>query len=182
VIIEGEIADCLLESAVQTLIAANTMAQNRVYEIRTWPMRAEQFMPAAVMVSTPNERKESLNRGVPEFNVTVVLLITARVAKGPVPDEDLSKSLRQLKREIENALLGSFTFMQPIQQFKSIETMQTIDTEGQQPYGELKMAFEAEIFQIYEPNVSTPLTDIRGTITDETSGETLVTVDVPYPT
>jgi hypothetical protein len=176
-IIEGDIADRLVDTAIQTLIAANTMAGDRVYEIRTWSMRPELFSPAALMVSTPHETKQSQNRGVPEFNTLVTLLIVGRVFVGTIPDEDLSKTLRRFKCEIENALLGDTEFMRPLQQFQSIETMLEIDSEGRSPFAELKMALTAEVFQIYEPNVSVPITQINGTLTAP-SGDTYAKIQV----
>jgi hypothetical protein len=176
VIAEGSYADTLLDTAVSTLIAYSTMAQNRVYAVHDLPTRPDQF--PMLMLQVPAEKKISLNKGVPTFNTTVKLEIVGRVV-GTSPGQ-VSAVIRQFKKQIESALLCDPNFVEPIQQFTVIGTQMIVSADGKQHNGEIAMSLEIEIFQIYEPNASTPLTDIRSTITDIATSGTLAVVDVPF--
>ncbi|WP_428492160.1 hypothetical protein [Rhodopila sp.] len=171
---EGAFADHIVECAAATLIAAHTAAQDRVFPIRDWPTRQEMF--PLLMLQTPGENKASINRGVPTFNTSVALIIEGRVA-GTDP-EKVGRAVRDLKREVENALLCTSDFVQNVQQFSSIQTVFGVDSDGKQHAGAFRMTLEVEVFQIYEPNLSEPLTDIRGTITDILNGGTLAMFNV----
>lgn len=178
-LVEGISAADLQASAIATLIAGNTGAGPRVYEAKDWPTDPKLF--PMMLVHVPHERKQSLGRGIFQFNTSMTLVVVARVVDISAA-ANVESALRLLQTEIESALLGTLSFGRPIQQFLSIETRLAVTSEGKNFIGEIGMTLEAEVYQVYGPNDSVPLVQVHGTITNMQNGETLTEFDVPLPT
>jgi hypothetical protein len=86
--------------AIRTLLAANTIAADRVFEPRPWPATTDLF--PMVIASAPRDRKISLTRGQLQFLTTISLAVVGRVAA--VSAEDAQLALDYLAGETEEAL------------------------------------------------------------------------------
>lgn len=155
--------DTLRALAVQTLIAANTNAGSRVHDPKDWPDEASELAGApTLMVITPTERKESLARGVPQFDTTITLVVLVRVSADT--DAASQVALDRLCDQVERAILCTPAMIAPIQQFVFVETSQVITVMGSAPVGEATVMFGCEVYQIYEPDAGAPLTGLDMTV------------------
>jgi hypothetical protein len=166
----------LQDMAIKTLIDANTMALDRVYEPRSWPTKPDQF--PMLLVQTPRDRKVAMGRGLPQFTTTITLVVVGRVI-GYTP-EIVNDALDQLSDDIENALFCTLDFVSRIQQFETVETQTTVSADGKQIVGEIGVAFECEVYQVFAPT-GVPLIGVDATITNGPGGTDMATVNIPLP-
>jgi hypothetical protein len=172
-LIDGVSRRQLQNLAIETLIGANTLAGNRVFEPRDWPTRPELF--PMLMVQTPRDRKVSLGRGIRQFNTTITLAVIGRIQA--VNQEAANEGIDLLSDQIEEALLTTTAFSSNIQQFTAIDTQSVVTADGKQIVGEIGMIFECEIYQVWGPT-GVPLVGVQATITNGPAGETLAATKI----
>jgi len=147
-------------AALEALVAANTLAANRVYEPRDWPTDPKLF--PLLMVQVPRERKASLYPGMMEFNTTMTLVVVGRVTAAT--PEAAYDDLDLLAGQIEDALMFTPSFVGAIQQFLGIETQTTVSAEGKQHIGEIGMSLDLVVYQGFGPPGTIALTDVVSTL------------------
>jgi hypothetical protein len=146
----------LVQSA---LIAANTMAGNRVFDWSDWPTAPELF--PLLLVWAPRERRVNLYPGTLCFNTTISIVVTGRLG-GSMPGP-VGVALENLSEQISAAIFETPTVLHAVQQFNVVETQTTITSEGKQHVGEISMVFDMIVYQEYGPTTGDPLTDILTT-------------------
>jgi len=131
-------------------ITGETAAMGSVYSPRTWPTTLG-AMPA-VLVQSPRERKESLGRsGGPQFHAVIVIQVVGRIT-GRAEASDagavaLLGALGLLQRQIETATINNYALQRAVQQIVSIDITSGVNTEGDQPVGQLVMDYAFEVYQ-----------------------------------
>jgi len=161
---------------IRTLLAANTMAADRVYEPRPWPATTALF--PMIIASAPRDRKISLTRGQLQFLTTISLVVVGRVTASSAEDAQLA--LDTLAGEIEEALFTAPGFAGQFQQFATVETASSVNAEGRSWIGECAITLDCELVQTWEPT-GVPLLGVGITITKGPGGSTMAagTVDIP---
>ncbi|MFM0306273.1 ABC transporter permease [Paraburkholderia sp. RL17-383-BIF-A] len=141
-----------------TALTGTTDAGAAVYSPFDWPTASDSY--PLILVHARKERKESLGRNVPQFNVTATLEVIART-KSPalVGDAGSAAALaaaERLKAQIETALINNPAIWadpaggQRIQQFSSVDSDISTSSEGDMPMAELLMSIDVEFFQSAE--------------------------------
>ncbi|PXX49375.1 hypothetical protein [Aquitalea magnusonii] len=171
----------LRDAIVAAIQQANTLAGLSVWNNRDAPLMLPQL--PAVIVSAPSEHKESMGRNVPMFNTIAQIHINARVQAA-----DLGTAVADLDvlvEQIEEAIFASPDITRQIQQFASVDTEVDFSAEQRYHIGEAQIVIALEFPQLYNPNVTTQLTDI-GIHTQVTapgaSSPIALDMDSPLPT
>ncbi|WNC90955.1 ABC transporter permease [Paraburkholderia sp. FT54] len=168
-----------------------TDAGTAVYSPFDWPTAPDSY--PLILVHARRERKESLGPNVPEFNVYATLEIIART-KSPalVGDAGSAAALleaERLKAQIESALINNPAIWadpcggQRIEQFTSVESDLSTNSEGDMPMAELLMQIEVKFYQGPEdffPIPITPLSEVALAVT-EPPGTTQAGFDIVFP-
>lgn len=117
-----------------------------------WPTPAEKL--PAVLVKVSSERKQSKQRGMPEFDTTCTVTVEGRVsADTPEAAQD---AIEDLGYRVEEAILKGFWINQVVQQFASIATDADVSSEGKTHLGGFRMTIECEVFEAFDPTVTAP--------------------------
>lgn len=138
-----------------TALKGATNAGQAVYSPFDWPTASNSY--PLILVHARHERKESLGRNVPQFNVTATIEVIART-KSPALVGDAGSAValaaaEVLKAQIETALINNPAIWsdpaggQRIQQFSSVDSDITSSSEGDMPMAELVAHFDVEFFQ-----------------------------------
>ncbi|UEC03968.1 ABC transporter permease [Burkholderia vietnamiensis] len=147
-----------------------TDAEQAVFSPFDWPTAPDAY--PSILVHARKERKESLGRNVPQFNVTATLEIIART-KSPALVGDAGSAValaaaEKLKAQIESALINNPAIWadpaggQRIQQFSSVDSELTTSSEGEMPIAELLMTIDVEFFQTADDFFPIPLAPLHG--------------------
>ncbi|WP_342705144.1 ABC transporter permease [Burkholderia arboris] len=147
-----------------------TDAGQAVFSPFDWPIAPDAY--PSILVHARKERKESLGRNVPQFNVTATLEVIARTKSAAlVGDAGSAAALAEaekLKAQIESALINNPAIWadpsggQRIQQFSSVDSELTTSSEGEMPIAELLMTIDVEFFQTADDFFPIPLTPLQG--------------------
>lgn len=161
-----------LRALFVTALKGATNAGQSVYSPFDWPT-APTASPV-ILVHARKERKESLGRNTPEFNVTTTIEIIARTkAPAQVGDGGSGAALaaaETLKAQIETALINNPAIWadpnggQRIQQFTSVDSELNTSSEGEMPMAELVMLIDVEFYQgpeVFFPIPTVPLQTIN---------------------
>jgi hypothetical protein len=151
-------------------LKGTTNAGQAVFSPFDWPTAGDAY--PAVLVHARRERKESMGRNVPQFNVTATLEIIARTRSAALVGDAGSAvalaELETLKAQIETQLINNPAIWvlpdgsQRIQQFSSIESELSTSSEGSMPVAELLMTVEVEFFQTADDFFPIALTALQG--------------------
>lgn len=147
-----------------------TDAGQAVFSPFDWPTAPDAY--TSILVHARKERKESLGRNVPQFNVTATLELLART-KSPALVGDAGSAValaaaEKLKAQIESVLINNPAIWadpaggQRIQQFSSVDSELTTSSEGEMPIAELLMTIDVEFFQTADDFFPIPLTPLQG--------------------
>lgn len=164
-----------IRALVVTALTGATDAGTAVYSPFDWPTASDSY--PLILVRAPKERKESLGRNAPLFTVTTTIEIIART-KSPALVGDAGSAValaaaEALKMQVEIALINNPAIWadpnggQRIQQFASIESEISTNSEGDMPMAELLMHIEVEFAQgpaDFFPLPSTPFEGIDLTV------------------
>lgn len=147
-----------------------TDAGQAVYSPYDWPTAPDAY--PLILVHARRERKESLGRNVPQFNVTATIEVIART-KSPalIGDAGSAAALlaaERMKAQIETALINNPAIWsdpdggQRIQQFSSVDSDLTTSSEGEMPMAELLLSIDVEFFQGPDDFFPIPLIPLQG--------------------
>ena len=163
------------DQAKALLVAAGTAAGGSVFVGRDWPTSTALF--PLLLIWVPEDRKESLGpaaRGGFKSNCSLVVKI--RVTGGNPTAVELA--LDTLCSQVEQALMLPLLAIDSVQLITGIETESQVNASAAQQVGEAAIAFHVEYVEWFEP-ASTPLVDIRGTVTDQPTGQPFSIFDAP---
>ena len=133
----------LRDIAITALKGKPTLADQRVFSPNDAPTWDGEY--PMIIVRTPQERKESLSRGPPQFNVVATLQVTARL-EGATAEEAEAK-LEVMAEQIECTLINDYELTRKIQQFSFVDTRMDFSGEGQAHLGQLTVNIGLEFFQ-----------------------------------
>ncbi|TCK39650.1 hypothetical protein B0G84_4990 [Paraburkholderia sp. BL8N3] len=144
-----------LRALFVTALKGATDAGQAVFSPYDWATAPDAY--PIVLVHARRERKESLGRNVPQFNVTATIEIIART-KSPALVGDAGSAValaaaERMKAQIESALINNPAIWadpsggQRIQQFSSVDSELTTSSDGEMPMAELSMSVDVEFFQ-----------------------------------
>lgn len=144
-----------LRSLIATTLKGATAAGNSVYTPFDWPTAPATY--PQILVRAPRERKKSLGKAAPLFEVTTTIeLIVRTQSPGAVGDAGSAAALaaaEALKQQIEVTLINNPAIWadpcggQRISQFASVDSEITTSSEGSMPMAELHMIIEIEFAQ-----------------------------------
>jgi hypothetical protein len=159
------------------LIAANTVAESRVFESRALPLGSEKL--PAILLQTPRERKVSTGRGAPKFTTIFDLYVVARIEG--LTYQAAETAIEVFTEQIELAVLANSILVNPLQQFEAVETQTVIDGTAKTFLAEASMLFRCEFYQTYDPATPDRLKQIIADIHSAPGGPTTATVEVDFP-
>ena len=111
-------------------------------------------MPA-VLLRNGRERKDSVNKGMPEFNTTAAIEIEARIeAATATAAQD---AIEALGYAIENAILLDYNVISMVQQVTSVDTETEITADGRRHLGGIRMVLSFEMFEAFDPTAAPPV-------------------------
>ena len=147
-------SETLREMVIDALKVANTLAGERVYSPRDWPVNAKD-MPA-ILVDDQREESESRgNAGFPAFLTTTFIVVDGRVERGT---EELAKAdLATLRGQIKVAILASYTIIASVEQVVGIRSECRVSAEAKKHVGELRMEFAFRYPEDFEPTITDTL-------------------------
>jgi len=112
----------------------------------------------AILVRASDERKESINKGLPEFTTTVAIEIEARVSStdaGTAQDR-----IEALCYQIELAILTNQGVLGIVNQVSAVDAKSDISADGMTHFGAARMTFSFELPEMFEPVVDLSMTSI----------------------
>ncbi|MGI4849560.1 MAG: hypothetical protein ACRYGK_15700 [Janthinobacterium lividum] len=109
----------------------------------------------AILVRSVDDRKESFNKGQPEFNTIVTVEMDLRV--GATDAESAQDALEALCYKVEMAVLTDYDLIRIVSQVVSVDTKSEVSSDGKYHFGGARMAFNFELPEIFEPVIEEPL-------------------------
>lgn len=153
-----------------TALTGATDAGTTVFSPFDWPTEPNSY--PFILVRAPKERKVSLGRNAPLFDVTTTIEIVARTkSTAMVGDAGSAAALaaaERLKAQIEVALINNPAVWahpdgsQRISQFASVDSELTTSSEGSMPMAELLMHIEVDFTQGPEDFFPIPSIPLEG--------------------
>jgi hypothetical protein len=127
-----------------------TAAQNKVFAPRDWPT-AKDLYPC-ILVQSPKEVKDAVGQsGVPQFNVSSVIRIVARVASvastGDAGAMLCLTALGVIQRQIEIAVINYTPLMLCLKRIGKVEVVNGVKADGEGHLGEVVLDFTLEFYQ-----------------------------------
>ena len=102
----------------------------------------------AILLRAPDDRKESIGKGAPQFTSTCTIEIEARV--GELTDTAAQDSIEGLCLAIEMALLTNNDLLRIINQVVSVESRTEISSDGRIHFGGARMLFAFEVPEMFD--------------------------------
>ena len=102
----------------------------------------------AILLRAPDDRKESIGKGPPQFTSTCTIEIEARV--GELTDTAAQDSIEGLCLAIEMALLTNIDLIRIINQVVSVESRTEISSDGRIHFGGARMLFAFEVPEMFD--------------------------------
>lgn len=159
---------------IDAVKSAGTDAGGNVFGPRDIPTYSATH--PAVLIQAPRSRKESLVRGMPEFNTTVTVTVEGRVECGTA--EDAQAQIEDLADQIEVAILTYIPLVSSTQQFSSVDDEIKVTSDGRSHFGEVSFTFEIEKYEYFDPTENPiPRLDENG-VTEPDIVDSLKTVDI----
>jgi hypothetical protein len=112
-----------------------------------WPTPIEKL--PALLVNAPNENKQSINKGMPEFTTTVSVVIQGQVTAANA--DQAQDAIEDLAYRVENAVLMGYWTTRMVQQFSSIQTEVECTADGGRQLAGFRMTLAAEMFEAFDP-------------------------------
>jgi hypothetical protein len=142
----------LREQVVALLKAAHTHAGQNVFSPRDWPTWHGEY--PLILVHTPRERKESITRGIPQFNTTLWLAVSARVETHSA--EAAYADLEALSAQIEAAMLTDVHLISQLQHIAFVDTRIEVNAQSKDHLGEAQIDFGLEFYEVFDPITQSP--------------------------
>lgn len=153
-----------VQAAIVAALTGTTVAQDRVYNPRTWPL-APSLYPT-ILVQSPKERKESKGKNAPAYDVFATFRLVARVTMkaqaGDAAAVQVLDALAAFQRQIEVAVINNYELYLIISEIASVDTVNEVKSEGNQPIGELTMDLQCVFYQgteMFAPIVPQEITE-----------------------
>lgn len=138
----------LRQLSQDAIIAANTLAENRVYTPRTYKLWRGLY--PCVEIKTPAQTRVSLGKnGVPHFNTVVTVAIIATVQCDT--EDEAEEALEVLENQIEQAIFTNFNILKEIEQFETTQSQQIVNSEGEQFIGQVQINFNMQSYEEFDP-------------------------------
>lgn len=134
------------------LAALQSIPGVTVYSPGDWSLPLARL--PAIRMRIAADRKQSKQRGQPEFDTTVTLVIEAAVEGSSA--EAAQDALEALGYAIEQVLLNSAPLIQISQQVASVDTEIEITAEGAKHVAGQKMLAYFEVFEAFDPTAAPP--------------------------
>lgn len=139
---------------VTALRNANTLAADRVFAPRDWPVNSKD-MPCLLVA---DEREESRSRGAvgfPAFHTTAIITVDGRVEG--VDEVAVKADLATLRSQIKTAVLTSYEIVRQVEQIAAVRSQVAVSAETKKHVGELRMEFAFSYPEDFEPVVTDEL-------------------------
>jgi len=155
-------------AAVDALKQAKTLANDRVFSPRDWPVTGAKT--PLIVVRTRQEKRSPLGAalmGPPQFNSTIMLSVVGEIERNT--EEDAEEAAEALGQQIEGAILrnGRFLYENQVQNVSMADVDIKVESPGEGHIGVVAITFGIEVYQVFEPNVDaagnplgTPLTEV----------------------
>lgn len=154
-----------VQQAFITALDGKTAAGANIFSPRTWPIALD-GMPV-VLVQSPKERKESLGPNAPSYDVLATIRVVGRLTFKALPDDAAATqalaALSILQRQIEVAVINNYALFLLISEIVSVDTVNDVKSEGNQPIAELTMDFVCKFYQgpeCFAQPVLTPINEL----------------------
>lgn len=144
----------LRQAVVAVLKAAGTLAADRVYSPRDWPVTAN-VMPALLVDDTAERSQSRGNAGFPAFHTTATISVGGKVEGATV--EEAKALLATLRGQIKTAVLSSYTLVGMVEQISAVTTQSAISAEARKHVGELQIDFDFLYPEDFEPTITDTL-------------------------
>jgi len=106
----------------------------------------------AVLMRSGRGRRDSLTKGMAEFNTAIVIEIEARVeAATAAAAQD---AIEALAYAVENAIFTDYNVIGMVQQVTSVDEEIEITSEGKRHLGGIKMAITFEMVEMFDPGIA----------------------------
>ena len=102
----------------------------------------------AILLRAPDDRKESIAKGAPEFTTTCGIEIEARV--GARSQEAAQDAIEALCYSIEMALLTNNDLIRIVNQVSSVDSRTEITSDGKIYFGGSRMLFSFEVPEMFD--------------------------------
>ena len=135
--------------AVMAALASDLLAGVNIYSPGDWNTPPE-AMPALLM-RVADERKESKQKGQPEFDTMVGVEMALRVSAPTAAGAQ--DALEALCYAVEMAVLTNHDLIKLLQQVASIDTVPEFSASGKLHFGGAVMKFGFEVFEAFDPFV-----------------------------
>lgn len=139
---------------VTALRNANTLAADRVFAPRDWPVNSKD-MPCLLVA---DEREESRSRGAvgfPAFHTTAIITVDGRVEG--LDEVAVKADLATLRSQIKTAVLTSYEIVRQVEQIAAVRSQVAVSAETKKHVGELRMEFAFSYPEDFEPVVTDEL-------------------------
>lgn len=140
-----------ISSAIIHALDGNTVVGTNIFSPRSWPVPLGDL--PILLLQSPRETKVSAGPNSPAFNVLATFRIIGRLTfKAAVDDAGAAAALAALatlQRQIEVAVINDWALFKLISEIKSIETVNEVKSEGNQPIAELTMDLACEFYQAF---------------------------------
>lgn len=108
----------------------------------------------AILVRGGRGRKDSVVRGMAEFNTVILLELEARIAATTAAAAQ--DAIEALAYVIENTVYNDYNVVGMVQQFASVDEEFEVTADGGKHYGGVKMAISCEMFEAFDPTAAAP--------------------------
>ncbi len=102
----------------------------------------------AILLRAPDDRKESITKGAPEFTTTCGIEIEARV--GAADAAAAQDAIEALCYAVEMALFTNTALMRIVSQVSSVDSRTEITSDGKIHFGGAKMLFSFEVPEMFD--------------------------------
>jgi hypothetical protein len=103
----------------------------------------------ALILRAPDERKDSITKGMPEFTTVVTVEIEMRV--GAIDAAGAQDAIEALCHAVEMALLTNYELIRMINQVAAIRTTTEISSDGKIHFAAALMALNFELPEMFDP-------------------------------
>lgn len=146
---------------VTALRNANTLAGDRVFAPRDWPV-ASKDMPALLVDDEREESRSRGNAGFPAFHTTAFIVVDGRVESVASGDPDaalaaVKADLATLRSQIKAAVMASYDIVRQVEQIAAVRSQVAVSAESKKHVGELRMEFAFVYPEDFEPVITDEL-------------------------
>lgn len=139
---------------VTALRNANTLAGDRVFAPRDWPVTSKD-MPALLVDDEREESQSRGNAGFPAFYTTATIMVGGKVEG--LDEMAVKADLSTLRGQIKTAVLTSYDIVRQVEQIAAVRSQVAVSAETKKHVGELRMEFAFTYPEDFEPAIGDEL-------------------------